>query len=133
MFDWPDWPASCHQRLIAVAWGFPCFSRIRAVLERHCFHLRVDCRRGTLHQPDRTTTSLVSRSRSEEWKTRNKWAADVTWRDPILLRVLIPFVTIGTGIVGAVLLNLFGILQIVIDELNSYVATGIGFVKWKIN
>lgn len=44
---------------------------------------------------------------------------------------LTPFVVIGTGIVGAALLNLIGKVEVVIDEINSYVATGIGFLKWK--
>ncbi len=44
---------------------------------------------------------------------------------------LIPFVTIGTGMAVFALMNLVGKVEVVIDELGSYVATGIGFVVWK--
>jgi hypothetical protein len=48
-----------------------------------------------------------------------------------LCMFLIPFVTVGIGLTGAAFMNLFGRIEIVIDELDSYVATGAGFVKWK--
>jgi hypothetical protein len=44
---------------------------------------------------------------------------------------LIPFVAIGSLMIGAVLLSLFGKVQVVIDEFDSYVGTGVGFVLWK--
>ena len=44
---------------------------------------------------------------------------------------LIPFVTVGTGMAGAALLSLFGKVEVVIDEFNSYAATGIGLFVWK--
>ena len=44
---------------------------------------------------------------------------------------LIPFVTIGTGMAGAALLSLFGKVVVVIDEFDSYAATGIGLFVWK--
>ncbi len=44
---------------------------------------------------------------------------------------LTPFVLVGMVMVGAVLMNLTGKIEVVIDELDSYVATGVGFVKWK--
>lgn len=44
---------------------------------------------------------------------------------------LIPFVTIGVGMVVAAMMNLFGKVEVVINELDSYIATGIGIVKWK--
>lgn len=44
---------------------------------------------------------------------------------------LIPFVTIGIGMTVAAITNLVGKVEVVIDDLDSYVATGVGFVKWK--
>ncbi len=44
---------------------------------------------------------------------------------------LIPFVTVGTGMAGAALLFLCGKVVVVIDEFDSYAATGIGFLTWK--
>ena len=44
---------------------------------------------------------------------------------------LIPFVTIGLGMGGAALMNLIGKVEVVIDEFDSYVATGFGFLRWK--
>jgi hypothetical protein len=44
---------------------------------------------------------------------------------------LIPFVTIGVGMIVAAMMNLFGKVEVVVDELDSYVAIGIGIVKWK--
>lgn len=44
---------------------------------------------------------------------------------------LIPFVAIGIGIVAAAVLNLLGKVEVIIDEFDSYVATGVGFLKWK--
>lgn len=44
---------------------------------------------------------------------------------------LIPFVTIGTGMAAAAIINLVGKVQVVIDDAESYVTTGVGFVKWK--
>lgn len=44
---------------------------------------------------------------------------------------LLPFVAIGTGMAIASLMALFGRVKVVIDELDSYVSTGIGFLSWK--
>jgi hypothetical protein len=44
---------------------------------------------------------------------------------------LIPFVTVGTGLAGAVVLTIFGKIRVVVDEFDSYVATGVGFLRWK--
>jgi len=44
---------------------------------------------------------------------------------------LIPFVTVGLGMAGAALMNLLGKTTVVIDEFDSYVATGVGFLRWK--
>lgn len=44
---------------------------------------------------------------------------------------LIPFITVGAGMTAAALVNLVGKVEVVIDELDSWVATGIGFLKWK--
>ena len=44
---------------------------------------------------------------------------------------LIPFVTIGIGMVGVAIVNLFGKVEVVIDEFDSYVATGFAFFRWK--
>jgi hypothetical protein len=44
---------------------------------------------------------------------------------------LIPFVTVGTGMVCVAIMNLLGKIEVVIDEYDSYVATGIGFLRWK--
>jgi hypothetical protein len=44
---------------------------------------------------------------------------------------LIPFVAIGIGMAGAAIMNLFGKVEVVVDEFDSYVATGIGFLRWK--
>lgn len=44
---------------------------------------------------------------------------------------LIPFVAIGIGMVAAAVLNLLGKVEVIIDEFDSCVATGVGFLKWK--
>lgn len=44
---------------------------------------------------------------------------------------LVPFVTVGVGMAGAALINLIGKVEVVIDELDSYVATGVGILQWK--
>lgn len=44
---------------------------------------------------------------------------------------LIPFVTIGIGIAGAAIMKLIGKVEVVIDEYDSYVATGFAFLRWK--
>ncbi len=44
---------------------------------------------------------------------------------------LIPFVAVGTGMVGVALMNLVGKVEVVLDEYNSYAATGIGPLVWK--
>ena len=44
---------------------------------------------------------------------------------------LIPFVTVGTGMAGAALMSLFGKVVVVIDEFDSYAATGFGLFIWK--
>jgi hypothetical protein len=44
---------------------------------------------------------------------------------------LIPFVTIGIGMVVAAIINLIGKVEVVIDEFDSYVATGFGVFQWK--
>jgi len=44
---------------------------------------------------------------------------------------LIPFVTIGLAMAATALLNLLGKTTVVIDEFDSYVATGVGFLRWK--
>jgi hypothetical protein len=43
---------------------------------------------------------------------------------------LIPFVTVGIGMIGVALLNLIGKVEVVIDELDSYVATCAGGFRW---
>jgi hypothetical protein len=44
---------------------------------------------------------------------------------------LIPFVAVGIGMVAAAVLNLLGKVELIIDEFDSYVVTGVGFLKWK--
>ena len=44
---------------------------------------------------------------------------------------LIPFVTIGMVMVGVALMNLIGKTEVVIDEIDSYLSTGVGFIRWK--
>ncbi len=44
---------------------------------------------------------------------------------------LIPFVTIGVGMAGTAIMNLIGKVEVVIDEFDSYVATGFGIIRWK--
>lgn len=44
---------------------------------------------------------------------------------------LIPFVTIGIGMAGAAIMNLIGKVEVIIDEFDSYVATGFGIIRWK--
>jgi hypothetical protein len=44
---------------------------------------------------------------------------------------LIPFVTVGIGMVGVAVMNLIGKVEVVIDEFDSYSATGMGFLRWK--
>jgi hypothetical protein len=42
-----------------------------------------------------------------------------------------PFVVIGTGMILAALMSLFGKVFVVIDEYGSYAATGFRWVNWK--
>lgn len=44
---------------------------------------------------------------------------------------LLPFVTVGVVTAGAAIMNLFGKVEVVTDEFDSFVATGIGFLRWK--
>ncbi len=44
---------------------------------------------------------------------------------------LIPFVTVGSVMAGAAIMCLLGKVEVVIDEFDSYVATGFLFLKWK--
>jgi hypothetical protein len=44
---------------------------------------------------------------------------------------LIPFVTVGTGLVLGAMFSLLGRVKVVIDQVESYVSTGIGFLSWK--
>lgn len=44
---------------------------------------------------------------------------------------LIPFVTVGVGMTVAAIINLAGKVEVVIDEHDSWVATGIWIFKWK--
>lgn len=44
---------------------------------------------------------------------------------------LIPFVTVGVVITAVSLMNLMGKVEVVIDEMDSYATTGLGFLKWK--
>ena len=44
---------------------------------------------------------------------------------------LIPFVTIGAAMAGVAIMSLVGRVEVVLDEFDSFVATGVGFVKWK--
>lgn len=44
---------------------------------------------------------------------------------------LIPFVAVGIVTAATALTYLIGKVQVVIDEQNSYVASGIGFIRWK--
>lgn len=44
---------------------------------------------------------------------------------------LTPFVLVGIMMPFIALMNLVGKVVVVIDEMESYVATGIGFLKWK--
>lgn len=44
---------------------------------------------------------------------------------------LIPFVAIGIGMAGAAILNLIGKVEVTVDEFDTYVATGFGFLRWK--
>ena len=44
---------------------------------------------------------------------------------------LIPFVAIGTAMAGVALLSLFGKVEVIIDEFNSFASMGIGFFVWK--
>lgn len=44
---------------------------------------------------------------------------------------LIPFVTVGIGMASVAIINLIGKVEVVIDEFDSYVATGIPFLRWK--
>lgn len=48
-----------------------------------------------------------------------------------LCAFLTPFVVVGIGMIINTLLRLFGTTQIVIDKNNSYVSTGISFIRWK--
>ena len=44
---------------------------------------------------------------------------------------LTPFVIVGIGTAGAALVCLLGKVEVVIEEHDSYVATGVGVMKWK--
>lgn len=44
---------------------------------------------------------------------------------------LIPFVAVGTGMVAAAVLNLLGKVEVIVDEFDSHVATGVSFLKWR--
>ncbi len=44
---------------------------------------------------------------------------------------LIPFVTVGVVMSGTALINLLGKTTVVIDEFDSYTATGVWFFRWK--
>lgn len=44
---------------------------------------------------------------------------------------LIPFVTIGIGMASIAIINLFGSIKVIIDPDASFVATGVGFARWK--
>lgn len=48
-----------------------------------------------------------------------------------LCAFLTPFVTVGVGVATVALLNLIGRVDVVLEESNSYVATGIGRLRWK--
>lgn len=48
-----------------------------------------------------------------------------------LCAFLIPFVTVGAGMIVAAIMNVLGKVEVVVGESDSYVATGIGGVKWK--
>ena len=44
---------------------------------------------------------------------------------------LIPFITVGAGLFFGAILSLLGRVKVVIDQLDSYVSTGIGLLSWK--
>jgi len=44
---------------------------------------------------------------------------------------LTPFVTIGAIMIAAAMLSLVGKVEVIVKEYESYVATGIAFVRWK--
>ncbi|MEI7462623.1 MAG: hypothetical protein WCK15_24750 [Pirellula sp.] len=44
---------------------------------------------------------------------------------------LIPFVTVGIGMAGMAIIFLIGKVEVIIDEFDSYVATGFGIIRWK--
>ena len=44
---------------------------------------------------------------------------------------LVPFVAIGTGILAGAIMALFGRVKVVIDQVDSYVSSGVGFLSWK--
>ena len=44
---------------------------------------------------------------------------------------LTPFVAIGASMIWAAILSLFGKVEVVIDEHDSFVGIGVGFVRWK--
>lgn len=48
-----------------------------------------------------------------------------------LFAFLTPFIMIGTGMTIAAIMCLIGKVSVVIDEFDSYVATGFGFLQWK--
>ena len=48
-----------------------------------------------------------------------------------LCAFLTPFVIIGTVMAGAAVIYLAGRVQVQIDEMDSWIATGIGFVSWQ--
>jgi hypothetical protein len=49
----------------------------------------------------------------------------------LLSLILIPFSVIGIVMAGAALMYLYGKIRVVIDEFDSYVTTGVGFIQWK--
>lgn len=48
-----------------------------------------------------------------------------------LFAFLTPFIMIGIGMTIAAIMCLIGKVSVVIDEFDSYVATGFGFLQWK--
>lgn len=55
----------------------------------------------------------------------------MAWGETLFLCFfLTPFVAIGAGLAGSVILSLIGSTELKIDESGSSVSTGIGFVRW---
>jgi hypothetical protein len=48
-----------------------------------------------------------------------------------LCMFLIPFVVIGIGLITMTMINLVGRVKVVVDQMDSHVSTGIGFLSWK--